>query len=669
LEAPVRDAVIGLAATASGRVRAWGVGIAAGMVVVLAGPVGASASAPPASVVIRSSDEAAERELAERYAPVVMVQEQPRPCSSEGEPFAPMAVDSLLGNPEIALRQVGRGDPVVEWAPTREALFGLGRGFYLDFPGESLDPGCVYERDFLRYTAGERPTVYAHTVQQAGHPDKYVLQYWFFWYYNEWANTHEGDWEGVQIVFPASSAREALAVEPTSVGYAQHEGGERAAWTDDKLEREGDRIVVHASAGSHASYFNAALYLGRNGDEGFGCDDTGGDAVRLDPAVVLLPSGVDAADDPLAWLAFEGRWGERGRGPFNGPTGPADKGRWNRPINWQEGLRDSSVVIPAGDGAAASLAHAFCRGVEIGSAQLIAFKLSPPRAVITIALLAAVGWALIRRTTWSRVPALPVVRRRSAGQILRNSVRVPARAPLVFAGIALLAVPLSILAGAVAAVVRALPFVGRVVTLSDAGDGTRLVISLMVGGLASLLASVVIAALVAWTLGELSAGRSPTLGAALVAVASRWRPLLGALVRCVAVVGLAFLTVVGIPFALHRLVSYQFVAQCVVLEDLDGRDAPRRSVALVRHRWWHTAVVLGLIGLAITVVVGAAAMLLLVVVRPPFWLLSWLIGLAELAVVPVAAIAATLLYGDAASARREADGADAEIDLAEVVRT
>ena len=33
-------------------------------------------------------------------------------------------------------------------------LSGLGEGFYLDFPGIAIDPGCIYEQDFNRYTAG-----------------------------------------------------------------------------------------------------------------------------------------------------------------------------------------------------------------------------------------------------------------------------------------------------------------------------------------------------------------------------------------------------------------------------------------------------------------------------------------------------------------------------------
>ncbi len=156
--------------------------------------------------------------------------------------------------------------------------------------------------------------MYAHVVQQPDEPDLVFVQYWIYWYYNDWNNKHESDWEGITLKFEASSVEEALAGEPVAVGYSQHEGGERADWDDDKLEREGDHPVVYSSAGSHASYFGSEVYLGRGAAEGFGCDTTTGPSERVEPEVILLPDAVDDPDDPLAWLAFNGRWGERQSG-------------------------------------------------------------------------------------------------------------------------------------------------------------------------------------------------------------------------------------------------------------------------------------------------------------------------------------------------------------------
>ena len=350
-----------------------------------------------------------EQELAERYAPIVMLRTQEADCDSDGEPFAPMAVDLLLDNPQIALRQVGNGDPTVTRAPGASDLANLGEGFYLDFPGDSLRPGCLYEQDHNRFNAGQPAVVYAHVAQQPDRPDLLALQYWLFWYYNDWNNKHEGDWEFVQLLFPASTVAEALATDPVSVGYAQHEGGERADWTDDKLEREGGtHPVVYSSQRSHASYFAAALYMGRSGSEGFGCDDTEEPSTRVEPDVVVLPDAVDDPSDPLAWVGFDGRWGERHAAPNNGPTGPNTKPQWTEPVTWHEGLRDSSFVVPTGDTRGTELIDTFCSVVEWGSVQFVRFVASPARVLFVLALLTALAVFIVRRTSWRSVGPVPL---------------------------------------------------------------------------------------------------------------------------------------------------------------------------------------------------------------------------------------------------------------------
>lgn len=166
-----------------------------------------------------------------------------------------MSVDVVLDNDDVLLRQAGTGDPVVRRAPIATDLHGRGDGFFLDFNGLSLDPGCVYEQDYDAYTDGANPVVYAHVVQQPDAPDQLAVQYWFYWYYNDWNNKHESDWEFIQVLFDASTVAEALDTDPVAVGYAQHEGGEKAGWDSAKLERDGSNPVVYPSAGSHASYF------------------------------------------------------------------------------------------------------------------------------------------------------------------------------------------------------------------------------------------------------------------------------------------------------------------------------------------------------------------------------------------------------------------------------
>ena len=590
--------------------------------------------------------------LAERYAPIVMIKAQDDECDASGEQFEPTSIEIVLDNPEVVLRQVGPGDPVLLRAPGASDLFRVGDGTYLDFPGDALTPGCTFERDFRRFAEDVRPTAYASVVQQPDRPDQLALQYWFFWYYNLWNNQHEGDWEGIQLVFDASSVDEALTMEPSSVGYAQHEGGERVEWTDTRLEREGDRPVVYPSAGSHASYFSTAVFLGRGPSEGFGCDDTTGPSRRLDPEVVRLPATVDDPDDPLAWLMYDGRWGERRPGPYNGPTGPRDKERWSAPIDWHDDLRTSSVVVPAGESGAAALVNAFCSVVGWGSVQVIELQVQPIRFVLLVAIVALVLSRLVRRTAWDRVALAPIVARRRLGQILRAAPRWYRRraAAVVLAG--LVHVPVALAVGALLALIQVLPFAGQLIELGGDDSALRLFLVLLVGGVANLIANQVVIAAVTQVL------RDEHLSGVdgVRAVVARWSDLASALLRAIVIVGALLVSVVGIPWGVRQLVRYQFIAQAVMLDDRGGAAALQRSSQLVRGRWLHTAFAVALLNGAVALVSTTVGLLLLVSLQAlPLWVFSLLVSLTSVLMVPLLAIAQTLLYGDAVAEREDAE--------------
>ena len=418
------------------------------------------------------------------------------------------------------------------------------------------------------------------------------MQYWLFWYYNDWNNKHEGDWEFVQLLFPASTVAEALATDPVSVGYAQHEGGERADWTDDKLEREGStHPVVYSSQRSHASYFAAALYMGRSGSEGFGCDDTEEPSTRVEPDVVVLPDAVDDPSDPLAWIGFEGRWGERHAAPNNGPTGPTTKPQWTEPVTWHDGLRDSSFVVPTGDTRGTQLIDTFCSVVEWGSVQFVRFVASPARVLFVLALLTALAVFIVRRTSWRSVGPVPLPRRRRAGEIARVAGVLYRRHPGTFTAVGAIAVPVAVVALVVGAVLRRLPLIGDLVTVSDTeGTGGRLVIASSIAALFGVLAFVLISAAVAWIVGG-PEGIRPSAGDALQAVAGRIGALAAAFLPAALIIVVLDLAVIGIPIAIWLLVRWQFIPQVTMLEGLSGGRTLARSAELVRKRWWHTALV------------------------------------------------------------------------------
>ena len=603
---------------------------------------------------VRAQDDStsdAARELAERYAPIVVLKEQSGPCDRDGEAFAPMSVEVVLDNDDVLLRQAGTGDPVVRRAPTAADLFGRGDGFFLDFNGLALKPECVYEKDFDAYTAGADPVVYAQVVQQPDEPDLLAVQYWLYWYYNDWNNTHESDWEFIQILFEASTVEAALASEPVEVGYAQHEGGERADWDSDKLEREGTRPVVYSSSGSHASYFDSSVYLGRSASEGFGCDTTVGPSVRTQPGVILLPASVDDADDEFAWLAFTGRWGERQRGPFNGPTGPNTKPQWSAPIDWHQDLRSSSVEIPGSDDGSTTILDTFCNVVDAGSRAYRQAQESPSTAIIVLVL---VGWALrtwARRTEWSSLPPVPLRQRRRTGQMIRGAFASYWTSRGAIGGIAILYIPAAIVVGIVGAT-----------STFNAGQA--------VGGvLTSIMLVLAIATISAfWHLAR-SVRDQPFL-AAVHLVRRRLPAIVITLVRAtVIVVGLA-LTIVGLPWSIRQAVRYQFAVPVAVTEELSGADALARSTELVRGRWWRTAFTVGLFaGIALLVNSAVQLGLLVVLSGLPLWVYLSISFVATGLVVPLVATPAILLYGDAAAEHAARDDDRPETAVATLTTT
>ena len=237
---------------------------------------------------------------------------------------------------------------------------------------------------------------------------------------------------------------------------------------------------------------------------------------------------------------------------------------------------------------------------------------------------------------------------------MRCSFRGFARAPLALSAIGLFALPLTFIGGATAAIVAKLPFFGRLTDLFETGDVAPLVMSLLVGSFANVVTLVIVTAATSWVLGELSAGRTPTLGQVARAVADRGLTLAQAFGRSAIIVIGLFFTVVGIPFSIRQLVRYQFIPQTIMLEGTDGRSALRRSSELIKPRWWHTAVVVAVIDLVLAVGFSAIGLIVLILFRPPFWLLTVVMGAASMLVFPLAAIATTLLYGDAVQQNNEA---------------
>ena len=269
--------------------------------------------------------------------------------------------------------------------------------------------------------------MYAHVVGEDGVPGKLALQYWFFYPFNDFNNTHEGDWEMIQLLFDAASASGART-EPVEVGYSSHEGASAPSWDDEKLELWRDRPVVYPAAGSHANKYGAALWLGSSAEAGVGCDDTRGPH-RSSPLGSRRSRATRPREAAYPWIAFEGRWGELQKAFFNGPTGPNLKTQWTRPITWSEGWSDRSYAVPTGG----ALRHELDRLLLLGGRQGLEGAHPAPRqsASVVIVLATVLGLVIFAavRATWTPVAPTRIARRRAWGQIVSASARMYVRRP------------------------------------------------------------------------------------------------------------------------------------------------------------------------------------------------------------------------------------------------
>jgi hypothetical protein len=587
----------------------------------------------------------AEEELAERYAPVVRLVEQEEECGP-GEPYDPIDIDAILDEDTVSLRGPWRSNDLVTIAPSADDL---GRGLYeynLDFPGDALNPGCDYERWARRVTDGTEPTVYAHVAQEAAHPDRLALQYWLYYPFNDWNNLHEGDWEMIQIVFPAGSAEEALETEPLEVGYSQHEGAERAEWGEEKLELvDGTHPIVYPAAGSHANFYSEGLHLGRSAEQGVGCDDTTGPHEELRPATLTIPSDPSSAQAAFPWIAFEGRWGERQQAFYNGPTGPNLKTQWTEPVTWAEDWRDRSYAVPAGGAFGTDATDFFCSAVEAGSNFVVRAVDNGVRLALVLGVLAAALIFLLTRTSWRPSTPLSARRRRSWGQTFTASWRLYRLRPKLFLGIGLVVIPISVvITGLQILLFSATSLVG--IDPDGEGGGFRVGLGVWLGTVLTLLALALVQAACARAIAEIEAGKEIGVREAYrLAFDSVWE-LLRALAVAVAVVTVLSISIFLLPIAIWLVVRWALIVPVVELEEHGGLAALRRSGRLVRLQWLKVG----------TLVVAAAALaivagpflgaLLILLVDAPFGLVNVLAGLVYAVAMPFVGIATTYVYYD-----------------------
>jgi hypothetical protein len=583
--------------------------------------------------------------LIDAYTPIAMLrEEQDPPCETSAEQYEPTSVSTVLGNPTVELKRVEENgkEKTIERGPTATDIAGLGDPFHLNLHGDPLGDTCVYARDFARLVKEGKapPTTYAHIARQVGHPGL-VVQYWFFWYFNQFNDLHEGDWEGMQIAFEANTPLRALAEGPSEMILFQHAGGERADWEDSKVEKEGTHPVVYPAAGSHATFYDATVYV-QNGSKGsgVGCDNTSEPLRELRLHPVAIPT-FPTTTGRFKWLTYFGHWGEQEAGFNNGPTGPLTKKQWLEPFTWMEKQRTTSPRVPGGSFAGPAVSGAFCGAVSTVSDVINTESRSRAAAIAMIAVPALLLILFVGVTKWGPVDLTELRRRRAFGQIVRAARQLYGRHWRTMVPIGLSAL---VLVGAVRGL-AALLAGQRGVDSATGRAGAHLALADTIESLGQPIAGAIVAAVVIFAVRLLAdTGEMGFLDSWRGMLRRFWRVVAGSLLPYVGALAL-FITVIGIPVAIYKFVCWQFVQQEILIGDKGIRDAFRASSERVRGRWWHTVRALGFFWL---LSIAAGPVLGFALIFTNFSLL-WInvIGSVVFALlVPYVALGRTLLYFD-----------------------
>jgi hypothetical protein len=590
-----------------------------------------------------ASPESPAEELAQKYVPITMLREETDPpCDKAAEQYQPTSVDTVLGNPTVVLQHAADGEAGkltdIRRAPTAQDIAGLGQGFYLNLEGRVLKDTCVYARAFKKLEEeGKAPAVtYAHIAREKGHSG-FALQYWFFWYFNQFNDLHEGDWEGMQITFEADDLPTALHEEPAEIILFQHAGGERASWTDGKVQKEGTHPVVYPAAGSHATFYDSAVYVenGQHGS-GLGCDNTTEPLRELKLTPTLMPNRV-VSKGQFAWTSYYGRWGEREKGFNNGPTGPQTKHQWKEPFAWMAKQRTTSPRLPGGTIAGPQVTKAFCGAVATASELINLDSESPFAAGATVVIALILIVLFVGVTRWRPVDIETLRRKRALGQILRAARQFYGRHWKVLLPVALAALVLIGGTNLLAVLVSE--------TRSSSGSGLHLAWADMLEQFIRPIAQALVAAIVIVVAREALRSHEVGFGQALRGVRARFWRVVGAQILASAGVFLLALTVIGLPFALWKLVGWSFVQQEVIFTDKGFRESFRASSELVRGRWFRTARVV-LIFYVIGIATGPILSFALIFTALPLIWINVIGSLVFTLLIPFVAMGETFLYFD-----------------------
>lgn len=127
--------------------------------------------------------------------------------------------------------------------------------------------------------------------------------------------------------------------------------------------------------------------------------------------------------------------------------------------------------------------------------------------------------------------------------------------------------------------------------------------------------------------------------------------------RNTAILALLTASVVGIPWAIVRLVRWSLSTQAVILVGSGWREAGAVGGQSVIGRWWRTLLTLIVVGFIVTAIAPVAGILVLIFVNPSVFIANAVSGAVYALSFPFAGVVTSLWHLD-----RRGHAADAETE-------
>ncbi len=290
-------------------------------------------------------------QLAKKFCPVFYFSDDAESIES----YQPVSVQLMF---DVAVVRDPENAGFSQKATTNAMLNYTQSKYYIDVP--DLNPKAnslaEYKAVYDSVKASYKPTIYIR-VKEADASGYTIVQYWIFYYFNDWRNVHEGDWEMAQLNFRGRTVKEILAggETPEFMALAQHQSGQKMTWNamQEKGLLKGTHPSVYVAQGSHASYFTPGQSWSV-----LDFDNTGISTWKIIEPVELefvLLSETETVEKGLEWLQFKGNWGEKTGFAISvlnlqflqsGPAGPpwsgvgGDMDKWTNPGKWAKALSE-----------------------------------------------------------------------------------------------------------------------------------------------------------------------------------------------------------------------------------------------------------------------------------------------------------------------------------------